>query len=155
MYLVSPSPSKRRPDPQRNQMLAGLVVQVARSEARKCTVRRVDWRAIHHNTERIVSAIEHVVHHGLDVVRLSRLIETAQLCGDVICPISLRLFRARVPLGDDERHAVSGLAIRRQIEARTSTVGADVEDIAVDFVIVPGRDGSGANRRSGRGVSYS
>jgi len=81
MYLVSPSPSKRRPDPQRNQMLAGLVVQVARSEARKCTVRRVDWRAIHHNTESIVSAIEHVVHHGLDVVRLSRLIETAQLCG--------------------------------------------------------------------------
>jgi hypothetical protein len=83
-------------------------------------------------------------------VSLSRRIELAQLARDVICPIGLCPLRTRVPLADDERHAITRLAIGRQIEPRTLAVGGNSEDIAVNFVIMPGGDVS-----TNRGVTIA
>ncbi|MFL9965842.1 hypothetical protein PQR02_33460, partial [Paraburkholderia sediminicola] len=77
-HPASPWRIRRRPDLPCSQTLAGLLVRVASGKVRKCAIRWIDLRAVHHNAERVVSTIEHLVHHRLDVVSLSRLIVLAE-----------------------------------------------------------------------------
>src|ERR1700712_4528714 len=127
-------------------------IRIGGYEGRKRAVRRVEQDAIVHHAPGVVAAIEFVIHDGLDVVRLACRVELTELGRDVGAAECLRILLIRIPFGEDERNAVTCLAIGREIEARACAVLADVEDVAVHLVVVPCRDVPAHERIATRAV---